>query len=160
MRAKKSPVSRVKKPKKGRIRAKKMVKASVEAPTSDDEPRPNNVEPLAAKPPIRNPYPYSQDYGNRREMVSSTCNYVNQILEYHNGNTNSDIALPDQANTDARMPLFFLRPACLALNGLITGGSLAVPLIKVPTDSLDYTGFVPLINLILTAANAVNNALP
>jgi len=126
------------------------------AATSDLAPRPNDPTVQTTKPPTRQPYG-TIGFGNRREAVASVCNYVNQILEYKNGNTSQDIALPGQSNQDGRMPLTFLKPAVVALNALNVGG---VTPMNVPTDSLDFHGFTSFVNRIITQANAVITALP
>lgn len=128
------------------------------AHTSDGKERPN-VAPLATKPPTRGFY-LSSSLSNRREMIASTCNYINQISEYASGGTTNDVTLPGQSNTDERMPLTFLRPAATLLNSMISGHSLAVTPVPVPGYSLDHNGVVSLINNLLTTANAVNTALP
>lgn len=112
-----------------------------------------------AKPSAKANY-INIDYTNRREAIASTCTYVNQMLEYLNSNTNSDITLPDQANTDDRMAINWIRSMANAINTVITGQSLATTPIKVPTDNIDFGHFTSKINQIISTNALVVTALP
>ena len=130
----------------------------------NDRPGPITAEEARNYPPkppelevLRDNY-QSFTIGARNYAVVTICEYVNQILA-HLGNSTT-LPVPDQLNVDARMPLYFLRPAIAALNGIISSQELSIDPLPTLEYSLDFQAFTILYNQIITTANAINEAIP
>ena len=95
----------------------------------------------------------------RTDIVAQICNRTNEVIEYMLGMEAPQVLVPAQSNIDERMPLRFLRPCVEAINLIIFQRELEVDPVRMPGDSMDYHGFVPLARDITEALNKIIEVL-